>query len=119
VAAALKAGPEGSTPWLWVRLAIAGLLLAIVAQVVIHLLQWRSITLGRVAMGWPLTDMYYITSFDAPGGDVLVAVESHFEPAWGGLAANLAIFTGLILLLVVLLRVYWVASKPKAKPVGG
>jgi hypothetical protein len=120
MAAALKAGPEGSTTWLWVRLTIVGLLLAVIAEVVLHLLQWRSITIGRVPMGWPFTDMYYITTSDTPGGgDVLVAVESHFEPAWGPLAANLAIFTGGVLLLFVVLRLYWVASKPKPRPVGG
>jgi hypothetical protein len=119
MAAAFKAGPDGSTGWLWVRLGIFVVLAAAVTQLAITITQLRSITLGRVPLGWPLPGVYYITDFGAPGGDVITSATSHFEVAPGGLVADLAVFAALYLLLFLALRFAWVASKPKPRPLEG
>ncbi|HEV3232946.1 MAG TPA: hypothetical protein VG329_00160 [Candidatus Dormibacteraeota bacterium] len=119
MAAAFKAGPEGSTGWLWVRLGMFVVLAAALTQLAITVTQLRSITLGRVPLGWPLPGVYYITDFGAPGGqgaDVITSATSHFEVAPGGLVTDLAIFAALYLLLFLALRFAWVVSKPKPRP---
>ncbi len=121
MAAAFKSGEDGSTVWLWVRLGVFVLLAALATELAIVVSQMRILTLGRAPVGWPLAGAYYVTDVTIAPGDVGAAFssKSHFEFAWGQLAADLALFAAVYLCLFLALRVAWIASKPKPRPLEG
>lgn len=115
LAAAFKAGEEGSTRVLWIRLVIVTLLMGIITELIIVGLQLRSVVLGRVPVGWPLTGAYYVTLTNDTIGNLLDSTQSRFQVQWGPLLSDVAISSGAYLLFFLALRVAWILMKPKPR----
>jgi hypothetical protein len=119
--AAFKAGKEGSTRWLWTWLVVFVVVASLVTQLVFMGAQLRAITLGRVALGWPLTDAYYVTDIHGSSGGytTVFTTQSHFELVPSALAVNVMLGVAVFLVVILLLRLAWVAMRPKPKPLVG
>ena len=88
----------------------------VATQLAIIATQMRVLSLGRVPLGWPLTEVYYVTGVSDA---TVFSVQSHFEFAFAQMAADLALFAGAYLAVILALRFAWIASKPKARPLEG
>jgi hypothetical protein len=107
--AMFRAGEGASTGWMWVRLMLFAVLASVVVQLGITGAQMRVLTLGRAALGWPLTDAYYVTIVGGSGvgSSTPLTTQSHFDVVPGALAANLALGVAVFLVVILLLRLAW------------
>jgi hypothetical protein len=88
----------------------------VATQLAIVATQMRVLTLGRAPLGWPLTEAYYVTGVSDA---TVFSTQSHFEFAFAQLAADLALFAGGYLAVILALRFAWIASKPEPRILEG